>query len=74
MRISGPPSGDVDDPRLVFVLDLARALHAYGMPADRLETMLEAMGEQLDLPVQAFTTPTVILASFGEPPRQRTVM
>jgi len=74
MRISGPPSGDVDDPRLVFVLDLARALHAYGMPAHRLETMLEAMGEQLELPVQCFTTPTVILASFGEPPRQRTVM
>ena len=74
MRISSPPSGDVDDPRLVFVLDLIRALHAYGMPANRLETMLDVMGEQLDLPVQAFTTPTVILASFGEPPRQRTVM
>ncbi|MBO6935163.1 MAG: threonine/serine exporter family protein [Deltaproteobacteria bacterium] len=74
MRISNPPSGDVEDPRLVFVLDLTRALHAYGMPADRLETMLEAMSERLDLPVQAFTTPTVIIASFGEPPRQRTVM
>ncbi len=74
MRISNPPSGDVDDPRLIFVLDLTRALHAYGMPADRLETMLEAMSERLDLPVQSFTTPTVILASFGEPPRQRTVM
>ncbi|MAQ16270.1 MAG: hypothetical protein CMN30_15950 [Sandaracinus sp.] len=67
-------TGDVDDPRVLFVLDLAKALHAYGMPAHRLDTMLAVMGERLDLPVHVFTTPTVIIAAFGDPPDQRTYM
>ena len=67
-------TGDVDDPRVLFVLDLAKALHAYGMPAHRLDTVLAAMGEHLDLPVHLFTTPTAIIAAFGDPPDQRTYM
>ena len=57
-----------------FVLDVARALHAYGMPAHRLETLLEAVGDRLGVPSQFFATPTSIFAAFGEPPDQRTYL
>ena len=67
-------SGDIEDPRVVFVMDLAKALHAYGMPAHRLETVLSGVGEQLELSVHLFTTPTAIFAAFGDPPHQRTYL
>lgn len=57
-----------------FVLDVATALHAYGMPAHRLETLLEAVGDRLGVPSQFFATPTSIFAAFGEPPEQRTYL
>jgi uncharacterized membrane protein YjjP (DUF1212 family) len=56
-----------------FVLKLGRALHRYGYPADRLDEDLTLIGERLGLQAQFFTTPTLILASFGSLDDQRTV-
>lgn len=55
-----------------FVLRLGRALHAYGLSADVLETVLETMSERLGLEAQFFTTPTSIFAAFGAPEQQHT--
>jgi uncharacterized membrane protein YjjP (DUF1212 family) len=48
-----------------FVLRLSRALHVYGIPAHRLEEVMEKAAEKLGLKGQFFSTPTSILASFG---------
>jgi uncharacterized membrane protein YjjP (DUF1212 family) len=48
-----------------FVLRLGRALHVYGIPAHRLEEVMEKSAEKLGLQGQFFSTPTSILASFG---------
>src|SRR5215475_907998 len=48
-----------------FVLRLGRSLHVYGIPADRLEDVMEKAAEKLGLQGQFFSTPTSILASFG---------
>jgi uncharacterized membrane protein YjjP (DUF1212 family) len=56
-----------------FVLKLARALHRFGYPADRLDEDLTLIGRCLGIEAQFFTTPTLILASFGAPEDQRTV-
>ncbi len=55
-----------------FVLHLARALHAHGYPAHRLETVLLDVAKRLGLEAQFFTTPTSIFASFGQEDAQRT--
>lgn len=57
-----------------FVLEVARSLFAYGMPAHRLETLLEAVVDRLGVPSQFFATPTAIFAAFGAPPEQRTYL
>jgi uncharacterized membrane protein YjjP (DUF1212 family) len=56
-----------------FVLRLGRALHRYGYPADRLDEDLTLIGDRLGLQAQFFTTPTLILASFGPLDSQLTV-
>src|SRR5688572_28182320 len=48
-----------------FVLRLGRALHIYGIPAHRLEEVMEKAAEKLGLQGQFFSTPTSIFASFG---------
>lgn len=63
-------SGD-DDPRLAFVMTLGRALHRYGVPAHRLEEALEQVARRAGLTSQFFSTPTSIMAGFGEPGHQR---
>jgi uncharacterized membrane protein YjjP (DUF1212 family) len=63
---------DADSSR-AFVLKLGRALHRFGYPADRLDDDLALIGRRLGLQAQFFTTPTLILASFGAPEDQRTV-
>lgn len=55
-----------------FVLNLARALHAHGYPAHRLEEVLGEVAGRLGIEAQFFTTPTSIFASFGTPDMQRT--
>jgi uncharacterized membrane protein YjjP (DUF1212 family) len=55
-----------------FVLRLARALHAYGIPANRLEEVLAQAAKKLGLEGQFFSTPTSIFAAFGRQDEQRT--
>jgi len=55
------------------VLRLARALHAYGYSAPRLEDILGATAERLGLAgYRFFSMPTQIMAAFGPEERQRT--
>lgn len=55
-----------------FVLRLARAMHAYGYPAHRVEGALGEVARRLGLTAQFFSTPTSFMASFGTLERQRT--
>jgi len=57
-----------------FVLRLGRALHVYGIPAHRLEEVMEKAAEKLGLQGQYFSTPTSIFASFGPQDQQRTFL
>ncbi|MCB9662444.1 MAG: threonine/serine exporter family protein [Sandaracinaceae bacterium] len=57
-----------------FVIAVARALHAYGQPAHRLEALLEALSEPLGTRGQYFCTPTAVFVAFGDPPSQRTYL
>lgn len=57
-----------------FVLRLGRALHTYGVPAHRLEEVMEKAAVQLGLQGQFFSTPTSIFASFGPQEEQRTFL
>jgi len=55
------------------VLRLARALHAYGYSAARLEDILSATADRLGLAGHRFfSMPTQIMAAFGPEDRQRT--
>src|SRR5215203_5331991 len=65
---------DDPDPRAVgFVLRLARALHAHGYSAPRLEDILGATADRLGLEGHRFfSMPTQIMAAFGPEERQRT--
>jgi uncharacterized membrane protein YjjP (DUF1212 family) len=58
-----------DDARteLGFVLALGRALHTFGAPAHRLEEAMSVICGQLGLRSEFFSTPTMLMASFGEP-------
>jgi uncharacterized membrane protein YjjP (DUF1212 family) len=56
---------DSQEAAIGFVLALARALHRYGTPADRLEAGLQRVCNQLGLRAEVFTTPTAIIMSFG---------
>lgn len=62
------------DPRIGFVLNLARALHTSGYSADRLEEALMLAGERLGLLGHFFSTPTSVMASFGPDDDQHTFM
>lgn len=55
-----------------FILHLARALHAHGYPAHRLEDVLGRIAARLGVEAQLFTTPTSIFAGFGTQDSQRT--
>ena len=58
-----------------FVLHLARALHAHGYSAQRLENILGATSERLGLHgYRFFSMPTQIMAAFGPESRQRTAL
>ena len=47
------------------MLGLARALHAYGTTAHRLESALDMVARRLGLEGQFFSTPTAVFASVG---------
>ncbi|HJL03531.1 MAG TPA: threonine/serine exporter family protein [Polyangiaceae bacterium LLY-WYZ-15_(1-7)] len=68
-----PPEAAADDAAR-FLLDVVRALHAYGMPAHRLEAMADALAAQLQTEAYFFCTPTALLVALGTPPEQRTFL
>jgi uncharacterized membrane protein YjjP (DUF1212 family) len=55
-----------------FILRLAKAMHNYGYPAHQLEEVLSDVARRLGLQAQFFSTPTSIMAAFGELETQRT--
>jgi uncharacterized membrane protein YjjP (DUF1212 family) len=66
-------ANDPDPFAVGFVLRLARALHAYGYSAARLEDILAATADRLGLAGHRFfSMPTQIMAAFGPEDRQRT--
>jgi len=65
---------DTERRQIGFVLALARALHQFGTPAHRLEEALVFMCKRLGVEAQFFSTPTTIIASFGDPADTRTSM
>jgi uncharacterized membrane protein YjjP (DUF1212 family) len=66
------PTAASADPRIAFLLALARALHVSGYPAHRLEAVLAATAEGLGVEAQFFSTPTSLFAAFGVESAQRT--
>ncbi|MEP6779063.1 MAG: threonine/serine exporter family protein, partial [Gemmatimonadaceae bacterium] len=64
------PTGTAHDDATQFLLELARALHVYGTPANRLETALENVATRLGLEAQFFSTPTSIMVGIGQSPHQ----
>lgn len=57
-----------------FVLRLARAMHAYGYPAHRVEAALGEVARRLAIAAQFFSTPTSFMASFGQFEHQSTYL
>ena len=57
-----------------MLLKLARALHASGVPAHRLEETMAQLAARVGLEAQFLSAPTSLVASFGEPPEQKTYM
>ncbi|KAJ2378244.1 pheromone-regulated protein prm10, partial [Coemansia sp. RSA 2607] len=50
-----------------FLMHLARAWHAFGSPAHRMETNLLEVARYLDIEACFFTVPGLTLISFGDP-------
>ncbi|MGV3708037.1 MAG: threonine/serine ThrE exporter family protein [Gemmatimonas sp.] len=59
------PTGSAHDSATQFLLELARTLHIYGTPANRLEASLQSVAERLGLEAQFFSTPTSLLVGIG---------
>lgn len=72
MPVTPPPVDLAQHLSSHFILQLARALHAHGYPAHRLESVLGAVSARLGVEAQFFTTPTSIFAGFGAQDVQRT--
>lgn len=69
MNASPPPQTSRAE---LFVLELGRALHTAGTPADRLEAALARVTARLELEAQVFSTPTALMVAFGPRASQRT--
>ncbi len=61
-------------PGTVLLLDIARALHAYGTPTHRLEDALRAITQHIGVQAQFLVTPTSIMAAIGPLKEQRTYL
>lgn len=56
-----------EDPHTAeFIVEMARALAAYGAPAHRLESAMSLCAERLGVRAEFFATPTAVFASIGE--------
>lgn len=72
--IPGSPSSGagVVDGRERFLLTLARAMAAYGIPAHRLEEAASHCASHFGVRAQFFATPTAVFAAIGQDEDQRT--
>lgn len=61
-QLAAAPGADAPD----VVMQLGRALHCAGSPANRIEEGMEAASRRLGLVGQFFSTPTALFASFGD--------
>ena len=62
--VQSPPDRTIDHPgNKAFVLALAQALHGCGTPVHRLEAVIQAVCEALEIQVQCFATPTCLFIS-----------
>ncbi len=59
------PAGQPEE----FLLELAQALHVYGIPSHRLEETLCSVAAELGLEAQFLVTPTSIITSVGDQQR-----
>ncbi|MBC8088018.1 MAG: threonine/serine exporter family protein, partial [Phycisphaerae bacterium] len=66
-----PPTGTAHESASQFLLELARALHVHGTPANRLETALKSVAIRLGLEAQFFSTPTSLLVGIGPTVQQQ---
>ncbi|HAN31629.1 MAG TPA: hypothetical protein DCQ06_08545 [Myxococcales bacterium] len=62
--------GDFELTRLLLLL--GKALHRVGVPAHRLEGAMSSLANAIGVQASFFSTPTLLLATFGELGRQRT--
>lgn len=69
-------SSNDHDPRVAeaFITAFARAAHAAGIPAHRLEEIVDDLGARLGLVIVTYSTPTMLMLGFGPLDRQRTVL
>ena len=59
--VISPSDRTIDQPgNKYFVLALAQALHGCGTPVHRLEDVIQAVCEALEIQVQCFATPTCL--------------
>lgn len=68
------PTEEAADPRELFTIRLALALHRFGTPAHRIERTLDRIMERLGMQGEFFALPTSLFASFGRPESHRTSM
>lgn len=63
---AGPtPDDEPSQLALTFMVTLGRALHRYGTDAERLEGALGAVADSLGVHARFFSTPTMLMISFG---------
>jgi uncharacterized membrane protein YjjP (DUF1212 family) len=71
---SSPDAPPSDDLRTEFVIALGEELHHSGVATDDLEATLSDVARFVDLPLQIFALPTMLIFAFGPPQAQRVVM
>ncbi|MFH5803630.1 threonine/serine exporter ThrE family protein [Alienimonas sp. DA493] len=57
-----------------LIIELASALHRYGVPAHELEELMVETGAALGVAAQYFAAPTAVQIAFGESREHRTTM
>jgi uncharacterized membrane protein YjjP (DUF1212 family) len=63
-----------EDPKAIFVVQLARELHRAGVASDQLEQTIESIAQVLGLQVEIFALPTNITFAVGPRYAQQIVM
>ncbi|MGZ3474575.1 MAG: threonine/serine ThrE exporter family protein [Polyangiales bacterium] len=72
--MQGPESARSPEEAIAFVLELGRALHAYGASTPRLEGVLGMVAGRLGIEARFYATPTALLVGIGPPRDGRTAL